>query len=330
MTHQHHLTSIIIPCYNAETWISECLDSVIAQTYRPLEVIVIDDGSTDSSLKIIQRCATQYPDLIRYESTSNRGACTARNTGFRTSRGEYVMFLDADDVIEPTAIAELVYALHNTDYGIAACNWRYLRHSRDKLAVFGAPRSPKNLNDIERELAGYYNPLGSLLFTQTAVTSVGGWDESLSAFQDVDLKLRCLLQGIKLVRINQIGFFYRLHDGISVSKQTSEASFRSQLTVLQKTEGLMSQAEVLHCYSLLLAKSYYGLSKRSLPFYPSLAYECLHYAEQLDPDRTFLREGTWTHRLFTTVIGAKRKEQLAAFLAKHGLGRSVRRAYLSD
>ena len=80
------LVSIIIPCYNAECWVSDALDSCIAQTYRPLEIIIIDDGSTDGSLMVIQRYAEQHPNLIRYETWPNRGGGAARNRGFALSK----------------------------------------------------------------------------------------------------------------------------------------------------------------------------------------------------------------------------------------------------
>src|SRR5690554_4386435 len=83
------LVSIVIPCYNSENYVSECLESVLSQDYANIEVVVVDDGSTDSSLEILSR----YPG-IRVLSQANAGACVARNRGFGISRGKYVKFLE--------------------------------------------------------------------------------------------------------------------------------------------------------------------------------------------------------------------------------------------
>ena len=91
------LTSVVIPCYNAEGYVGEAIESALNQTYRPVEVIVIDDGSTDGSLDVIR----SFGDRIRYESGPNRGPSAARNRGVQLARGELIQFLDADDVLHP-------------------------------------------------------------------------------------------------------------------------------------------------------------------------------------------------------------------------------------
>src|SRR3954463_8415699 len=95
------LVSIIIPCFNAERYVGDAIRSALAQTYDSIEVIVIDDGSTDGSLKVIK----SFGDAVRIESQPNAGACAARNHGIDLARGEYVQFLDADDLLHPEKIA---------------------------------------------------------------------------------------------------------------------------------------------------------------------------------------------------------------------------------
>ena len=99
------IVSVIIPCYNADNWIAEAIDSCLQQTYAPLEIIIIDDGSTDDSVRIIRHYAAQFPEIISYETGTNRGGCAARNRGLALSKGEYVLFLDADDFLEPETFA---------------------------------------------------------------------------------------------------------------------------------------------------------------------------------------------------------------------------------
>jgi glycosyltransferase involved in cell wall biosynthesis len=100
------LISIIIPAYNAEKYIARCLESVSAQTYDNIEIIVINDGSTDKTLGLISRYA-QKDGRIKIIDQKNKGLSGARNAGFDTSRGEYIFFLDADDFIGESAIEKL-------------------------------------------------------------------------------------------------------------------------------------------------------------------------------------------------------------------------------
>src|SRR5687768_8397891 len=93
--------SVVIPCYNGEQFIREAIGSALSQTYPDLEIIVIDDGSTDGSLDRIR----SFGKGIRWESGPNRGGCAARNRGIELARGDWVQFLDADDLLHPNKIA---------------------------------------------------------------------------------------------------------------------------------------------------------------------------------------------------------------------------------
>src|SRR6185436_8211693 len=96
------LVSILIPCYNAERWIRQCIESALGQTYPNKEVIVVDDGSKDASLEVIKK----FGDRIRWETGPNRGGNAARNRLLELARGEWRQYLDADDYLLPDKIAE--------------------------------------------------------------------------------------------------------------------------------------------------------------------------------------------------------------------------------
>lgn len=102
--------SIIVPCYNQEKYISECLDSVLAQTFENWECIVINDGSTDNSLNIIKEY-TKKSDKIKLLNQKNSRLVTARNNGIKTSSGKYIYPLDGDDKIAPDCLAKLYEAM---------------------------------------------------------------------------------------------------------------------------------------------------------------------------------------------------------------------------
>ena len=107
------VVSIIIPAYNVELYIRKCLATVIAQTLTNIEIIIIDDGSTDSTLAISQAIAT-YDFRVRVFSKNNEGQGTARNFGLRQARGTYICYVDSDDWIESTLCAEAVHAMEQS------------------------------------------------------------------------------------------------------------------------------------------------------------------------------------------------------------------------
>ena len=119
--------SVIIPLYNAENFISECLDSVLSQTLQDFEIIVVDDCSTDNSVAIVESYAEKFGGRLALLRTKKNSGCAGvpKNRGFNYSRGEYVFFLDADDAIIPTAFEELYRVAKNFSADVVACEKYY-------------------------------------------------------------------------------------------------------------------------------------------------------------------------------------------------------------
>lgn len=103
-TMENKLVSVIVPVYNVETYLKRCITSLLAQSYTNTEIILVDDGSTDASGKICDHYAASHPSLICLHQT-NQGQSCARNAGMRIAHGDYYMFVDSDDYIEPDMIA---------------------------------------------------------------------------------------------------------------------------------------------------------------------------------------------------------------------------------
>jgi glycosyltransferase involved in cell wall biosynthesis len=127
--------SIVIPCYNGERHLAETLESALASTGETVEVIVVDDGSTDGSRGIAARYASRGVRLIE---GGHRGAGAARNAGIRVARGEFLQFLDADDLLSPDKIASQVAILRAAPRSVATCAW--LQFTRDIRTASGGPR----------------------------------------------------------------------------------------------------------------------------------------------------------------------------------------------
>ncbi|MGN1327952.1 MAG: glycosyltransferase [Clostridia bacterium] len=108
--------SVIIPVYNSEKYIEKCLDSVLNQTYKNFEIIVINDGSKDNSKEILERYEKEYPNIIRHIEQENRGVAKTRNYGIQIAEGDYIAFIDNDDYIDNDYLENFVNAAKTGDY----------------------------------------------------------------------------------------------------------------------------------------------------------------------------------------------------------------------
>ncbi|EFL84529.1 hypothetical protein HMPREF0326_02888 [Desulfovibrio sp. 3_1_syn3] len=138
--------SVIVPFYNAAPWLERCLKSLLAQYLRELEIILVDDASTDASPKIAERYTGRYPDRIRYlRQESNMGPGAARNVGLSLARGEYVGFVDADDMAEPEMFSSLYATARKTGAQVAVCGIYLSRDGREHEILPGYICDAQNL-----------------------------------------------------------------------------------------------------------------------------------------------------------------------------------------
>lgn len=178
------LVSIIIPCWNAEAYVGEAIDSALAQTYPNIEVIVIDDGSTDGSLDVIQ----SFGERIRWETGPNQGACAARNRGIRLAKGEVLQFLDADDWLYIDKVARQVALLWETGVCSVYCDVWMIDSDKPLLPmIYWAHETHSDPVCIA---LGSNAGTTSGLHRREIVERIGGFDESLPCAQDRDFHLR--------------------------------------------------------------------------------------------------------------------------------------------
>ena len=116
------LVSIVVPIYNAENYLTKCIYSIIKQTYKNIEIILVNDGSTDNSLKICETFALNDKRIIII-SQKNMGVSTARNIGINVAKGEYISFVDSDDTIEDNYIQELVDNSNSGKVDVVICGY---------------------------------------------------------------------------------------------------------------------------------------------------------------------------------------------------------------
>lgn len=196
------VVSVIIPLYNAAPFIGEALDSVLASTYRPLEVVVVDDGSTDGSLHIVQQYAASHSE-VRVLSQPNSGVSAARNTAIRHAQGEYILPVDADDKISPDYIEHAVAAMHD-DVRVVGCRAEY----------FGARQSEWKLPEFSYERLARKNMIHACsLFRKADWQRVGGFCQQEIYREDWDFWLSMMELGGRYVRLSETGLYYRVQPG---------------------------------------------------------------------------------------------------------------------
>ena len=192
------LVSAIIPTFNRANLVGEAIDSVLCQTYRNVEVIVVDDGSTDDTLAALKR----YGDRIQVISQSNAGPAAARNHGIRRSHGELIAFLDSDDLWLPTKIERQVTLLAQAGTHVPCCLCNIMMRWSDRvISSFSISQLDPEVGEgvwlnADRILATRF-----VLFNQAVVTrrsviqTVGGFDESLRLLEDAEFSMRLSLEG---------------------------------------------------------------------------------------------------------------------------------------
>lgn len=185
------LVSVVIPSYNMETFTPLTVESVLAQDYLNIEIIIVDDGSKDGSVAALRR----FADRIRLIEQKNAGACAARNRGLAEAKGEFIAFLDCDDLWERHKVSRSVETLQANPAAVMVHSHAYWIDAEGK--VFGPPSfEPRPEGKVFAELARLNHVMNSTPLCRTdAVRALGGWDEAIFTTADWDMWLRLSQRG---------------------------------------------------------------------------------------------------------------------------------------
>ncbi len=242
MTRQ--LVSIIIPCHNAEAWLATTLESVLAQTWTNREIIVVNDGSRDGSLAVAQRFTDRGVTVV---DQPNRGASAARNHGLRLAKGEFIKFLDADDLLAPESLAAQVAALSDRNDRLAFGPWARF-HDDPASAVFtphpGWHDSPGIdwIKETWRDTEPMYQG-GMFLIPRPLLEKCGGWNEQLSLIDDFEFFTRLVLGSAGVVFIPEAKLYYRSGLPGSLSDHKSRRAWESAVLSTRLAADLLLAAE---------------------------------------------------------------------------------------
>lgn len=254
------LISVIIPVYNAEVFLEEALLSIQKQAYEPLEIIVVDDGSTDKTAEI----ATSFSDNVRYVDQENSGPALARNKGLRMAQGEIIAFLDADDLWPNNKIEiQLAYFIKNPLLEIVVGRVQYLLLSE---IIY----NKKTFKEFAQPSVGVN--LGAGLYRKSVFEKLGYFDPALRLSEDVDLFMRIRENGISMAMIEAVTLYYRIHENnISRERERQHALFikalKQSLNRRRQSEGTASSLPSLFYINEKLSSS------NSLPLTEYLEYK---------------------------------------------------------
>lgn len=202
------LVSAIIPCYNAAKFLPEAIESVISQTYDNIEIIVVNDGSTDGTDQVV----CPYLDKIQYVKQANAGPAAARNNGISHANGEYIAFLDADDLWRADKIQKQIEIIDTcTDIAMVYSKFEnFCNDTGEKLSVM--PDSTPSGLLFDLILQKNIIALPSVLLRKSKIIEVGGFDESLATAEDTNLWLK-IAYNYPIQAVPEVLFFRRMHRG---------------------------------------------------------------------------------------------------------------------
>lgn len=209
------LVSIVVPAFNRAGLIAETLQSVFAQDYRPIEIVVVDDGSTDETAAAAEALAARAPEGVelRVLRKPNGGVSSARNAGLRACRGGLIALLDSDDLLEPGAISRAADALRQSGADAAYGDWLPFRAGADGQRIFGKRRKLAPMGDpVAFYLTiGNWLPNHCYLFKRWAVAAAGPFDEAISLQEDVEFLINVALAGARFAAAPGRAALYREH-----------------------------------------------------------------------------------------------------------------------
>ena len=221
--------SVIIPAYNAEEHIAETLDSVLAQTYSEFEVIVVDDGSRDQTASIVKQYQEACPEKVRMIQKENAGPAKARNVGIKASTGEYIAFVDADDLWLPEKLEKQVsyFEKQPSQVGLVYSDARKF----DQDGVWVNINCPRFNGKIYKNLLNSMIPNQSVMVRKKCFEDVGYFEEFLDIIEDHDMWLRiCMKYEISC-----------LYEVLSLYREHSQGRSKEDEKTMNRSIGVMEK-----------------------------------------------------------------------------------------
>ena len=295
------LVSVVIPTCNRSEILMETLDSIVTQGFRPIQVVVVDDDSTDDTEARVQELKSRLPDgmEILYLKQDKAGGPAARNRGACRASGEFLVFMDDDDVFSKNFFSSHMETLRlHPEANLAWCRWQRFRREGDHYLVLDnkGEYPATAASPWEAFLLGWELLLQSCVLRRDLVREVGPWKLHLKKSQDLDYKARLLAADCRLVETQGANVFYRLHVK-SVTGQLDDAKVVSYVEALDDIESIALERPDYQALRNKLADYLWG---HSFWLYGQAraveGLSTLNQAKRHDP-AVSMRNGPWPSRL---------------------------------
>lgn len=317
------LVSIIIPLYNAEHFVEDCIYSALNQTWENIEVIVIDDGSTDNSLNIVNSLNDERLTVI---SQKNKGASAARNKGLEVARGKYIQFLDADDILGTEKITAQIESLGNSEEHLSLCNTVHFYDGTDPFQYL--PQNEwysKNISDPIDFLTKLYSGSDILpgfggmiqpnawLVPIKLIQRAGLWNEKLTTDDDGEFFCRVLVNssGIKFAS-NGINYYRKHKNLVSLSNATNYKAFGSIYQSIGLKYDHLNKFVLPGFIDVIFARFYWELALSSYPLDKAISAKAIKKSRTLS-NKKFSFSGGTNSKLISKLFGWK-VARLVSFL----------------
>ena len=232
------MISIIVPVYNVEEYLEQCLDSIQSQTYKNLEVILVNDGSTDGSKEICEKYCKR-DTRFRLMNQTNQGQSVARNRGMQESRGEFLTFVDSDDVIKEDMLEQLMKQMTSENIDIVECWYTHNEQelkpkTEENIGIVFRGDAKEALISLCRDNIVRLNPVAKL-FRREVILNFPFLEGLI--YEDVYSGIGILKQIRNMVKINYTGYYYRLRSGSTMNREFNLKNL-DLFTICDKVEQL--------------------------------------------------------------------------------------------
>jgi glycosyltransferase involved in cell wall biosynthesis len=316
------LVSVIVPAYNAERWIGDALESALHQSWPAIEIIVIDDGSTDNTLTMAKRFESVRVKVMHQE---NQGVEAARNRAVSEAQGEFFQYLDADDLLSPDKIEAQVRLLGSGPSGLLAVSAAYyFQDGQDPESGIEEPSTRLETDDPVHWLTELYGPdgqrgmvpIGAWLTPRDVAEKAGPWNLTMRA-QDNDGEYfaRVVLASGGIRHSTPGRYYYRkFPQGVSYSSKLDEQLFWGRLHSIEcEAKSLLARTSAPRA-KRALANRYMDMAFGSYPYFPQITEEALKRVEELGGTHYAPSFGTWKGNLLRDLIGWKATKRLNVML----------------
>jgi len=303
--------SVIIPAYNSAKTIERTIASVFAQDYPNIEIVVINDGSTDDTERILKK----YGSRIQYFTQKNSGVSVARNLGFEKSTGDYIQYLDADDLLAEGKLSKQVQAIQENEADVAYGDW--MRFTENDFVY-------KELEIVEREMSlrpeielitDFWTPLAALLYTRRIADKIGGWNTTLPVIQDARYALDAAIHHAKFIYTPGVMGYYRVHETGSLSTRNRFNFMNDCLENAKQVDAIWRSdyPKDLEKKKAIINVLRFCINEFSI-LDKSKHKEAVNLI--LDIDKKYIPENSKLHRAMSKLLGYRTAEQIAYYKRK--------------